>query len=152
MKVFFADTFYWIALTNPKDAAHREVMEFTTKLGPRSVITTDEVLTELLAYCASSAKLRREVGLAVLGCKTIPIFKWFRRPETDSSRAWHCTTRGRTKATASPIVFPCRLCAGRGSPKRLRMTGISNKKDSGRCSARPDMRLGNTPPGGVQCG
>ncbi|HEY6343591.1 MAG TPA: PIN domain-containing protein [Bryobacteraceae bacterium] len=66
MKVFFADTFYWIALTNPKDAAHREVMEFSSKLGPRSVITTDEVLTELLAYCASSTKLRREVGLAVL--------------------------------------------------------------------------------------
>jgi uncharacterized protein len=72
MKVFFADTFYWIALTNPKDAAHREVMEFTTKLGPRSVITTDEVLTELLAYCASSAKLRREVGLAVLRLQDDP--------------------------------------------------------------------------------
>jgi hypothetical protein len=48
VSVFFADTFYWIALTNPKDAAHREVMEFTAKL-PRLVITTDEVLTELLA-------------------------------------------------------------------------------------------------------
>jgi hypothetical protein len=63
---FFADTFYWIALTNPKDAAHRAAMEFTAKLGPRAVITTDEVLVELLAYCASSSKLRREVGPAVL--------------------------------------------------------------------------------------
>jgi len=53
VSVFFADTFYWIALTNPKDAAHGKVMEFTAKLGPRSVVTTDEVLIELLAYCAS---------------------------------------------------------------------------------------------------
>ena len=44
MSVFFADTFYWIALTNPRDAAHRAVMEFTAKLGPRVVLTTDEVL------------------------------------------------------------------------------------------------------------
>ena len=48
--MFFADTFYWIALTNPNDAAHRKVNEFTAKLGSRAVVTTDEVLTELLAY------------------------------------------------------------------------------------------------------
>lgn len=34
--------------------------------GPRSVITTDEVLTEFLAYCSSHPNLRREAGLAVL--------------------------------------------------------------------------------------
>jgi uncharacterized protein len=72
VNVFFADTFYWIALTNPKDAAHLEVMEFTAKLGPRTVITTDEVLTELLAYCASSSRLRREVGMAVLRLQIDP--------------------------------------------------------------------------------
>jgi predicted nucleic acid-binding protein len=66
VSVFFADTFYWIALTNPKDSAHGKVMEFTAGLGPRSVITTDEVLAELLAYCASYPNLRREAGLAVL--------------------------------------------------------------------------------------
>lgn len=63
---------YWIALTNPKDAAHKAVMEFTANLNPRSVTTTDEVLTELLAYCASSSKLRREVGMAVLRLQTDP--------------------------------------------------------------------------------
>lgn len=41
-------------------------MEFTATLGPRTVLTTDEVLTELLAYCASHPRLRREAGLAVL--------------------------------------------------------------------------------------
>jgi predicted nucleic acid-binding protein len=63
--MFFADTFYWIALTNRRDAAHRKVLEFTTTLACHAVITTDEVLTEFLAYCASDQVLRREAGLAV---------------------------------------------------------------------------------------
>jgi predicted nucleic acid-binding protein len=65
VSLFFADTFYWIALTNRRDAAHRKVLEFTTTLARRAVITTDEVLTEFLAYCASDQTLRREAGLAV---------------------------------------------------------------------------------------
>jgi hypothetical protein len=62
----FADTFYWIALTNPRDSAHRRVMEFTTTLPQQSVITTDEVLTEFLAYCAFNRQLRREAGIGVM--------------------------------------------------------------------------------------
>lgn len=50
MSLFFADTFYWIALTNPKDSAHKKVLQFTAKLAARSVITTDEVLSEFLAF------------------------------------------------------------------------------------------------------
>jgi predicted nucleic acid-binding protein len=42
----FADTFYWIALTNKRDSAHRAVMELTRNLAQRSVVTSDEVLTE----------------------------------------------------------------------------------------------------------
>jgi uncharacterized protein len=61
----FADTFYWIALANRRDSAHQAVMQFTTKLAPRSVVTSDEVLTEFLAYYASNRMLRREAGLAV---------------------------------------------------------------------------------------
>jgi hypothetical protein len=40
-------------------------MRFTTSLPRRSVITTDEVLSELLAYCASDPHLRSATGLAV---------------------------------------------------------------------------------------
>ena len=40
MNPVFADTFYWIALTNVRDSANRRVLEF-------SPITTDEVLTDL---------------------------------------------------------------------------------------------------------
>jgi predicted nucleic acid-binding protein len=65
MSVVFADTFYWIALTNRRDSAHRAVMQFTTTLAPRAVVTNDEVLTEFLAYCASDQALRQAAGLAV---------------------------------------------------------------------------------------
>lgn len=40
-------------------------MQASARLAPRSVVTTDEVLTEFLAYYASDWVLRREVGLAV---------------------------------------------------------------------------------------
>jgi hypothetical protein len=68
----FADTFYWIALTNKRDTAHRAVMEHTRKLAPRSVVTSDEVLTEFLAFCASDALLRAAAGRAVNGLLSDP--------------------------------------------------------------------------------
>jgi uncharacterized protein len=65
--IVFADTFYWIALTNKRDSGHRAVMELTAALPPRSVVTSDEVLTEFLAYCASDEMLRGVAGHAVSG-------------------------------------------------------------------------------------
>lgn len=66
MKPVFADTFYWIAITNPKDIAHRAaLLDFGPALGSRMIVTTDEVLTEFLAFCASDPRLRLEAALAV---------------------------------------------------------------------------------------
>lgn len=65
MKPVFADTFYWIALTNPRDSAHHKVLHFSRSLRPETLVTTDEVLTELLAFCASDRKLRVETALIV---------------------------------------------------------------------------------------
>lgn len=60
MTTVFADTFYWIALTNPFDAAHIRAQEFTD-----DVVTTEEVLSEYLNYFASSARLRRKASSTV---------------------------------------------------------------------------------------
>jgi predicted nucleic acid-binding protein len=68
----FADTFYWIALTNKRDSAHRSVMEYTTRLPLRAVVTSDEVLTEFLAFCASDEMLRSVAGRAVSGLLSNP--------------------------------------------------------------------------------
>ena len=60
MKVF-ADTFYWIALTDSTDKAHERVLRITD-----DIVTTDEVLTEYLTFfCAAPEFMRREVALAV---------------------------------------------------------------------------------------
>ncbi len=72
MSGVFADTFYWIALTNRRDSAHRAVMEQTRRLAPRSVVTSDEVLTEFLAFCASDALLRAAASRAVNGLLSDP--------------------------------------------------------------------------------
>jgi predicted nucleic acid-binding protein len=46
----FADTFYWIALLFPRDAFHAAVVSFSRKLGVVRLITTDEILTEVLSH------------------------------------------------------------------------------------------------------
>lgn len=45
MKAVFADTSYWIALTDSTDAAHARSSRFTD-----AIVTTDEVLFEYLAF------------------------------------------------------------------------------------------------------
>ena len=46
MTRWFGDTFYFLALVNPKDARHKAAVEFSRAHG-RSVVTTAWVLTEL---------------------------------------------------------------------------------------------------------
>jgi len=71
---FFADTFYWIALTLPGDAAHERAAQITS-----DIVTTEEVLTEYLTFfCAAPEFMRREVVanveaiLASPGIRIIP--------------------------------------------------------------------------------
>jgi predicted nucleic acid-binding protein len=49
---YFADTFYWIALIFPRDAFHAAVSSFSRTLGSVRLVTTDEVLTEVLSHFA----------------------------------------------------------------------------------------------------
>ncbi|MEC4804209.1 MAG: hypothetical protein SAJ12_04085 [Jaaginema sp. PMC 1079.18] len=50
MRLIFADTFYWIALINQKDDWHERVILFTSTLDQVEIVTTDEVLTEVLNF------------------------------------------------------------------------------------------------------
>jgi uncharacterized protein len=51
-RTLFADTFYWIALTFPRDAFHAAVLSFSQTLRSVRLVTTDEVLTEVLSHFA----------------------------------------------------------------------------------------------------
>jgi uncharacterized protein len=50
MKRIFADTFYWIALLNPKDQWNLSVNEIQPKIVSVQFVTTETVLIELLNY------------------------------------------------------------------------------------------------------
>ncbi len=64
MNPAFADTFYWVALIHRKDASHQTVLEFSRAF-TSVLVTTDEVLTEVLAFCSAEEALRRDTGRAV---------------------------------------------------------------------------------------
>ena len=58
MNPVFADTFYWIALTNPGDSHFQGVRRFDHLLSQGSVYTTEEVLAEVLTFFAADSRLR----------------------------------------------------------------------------------------------
>jgi predicted nucleic acid-binding protein len=62
----FADAFYWIALLNPDDDHHDRVKHLASQFQRRRIVTTEEVLVEVLAsFSAQSAVRRRAVVVSV---------------------------------------------------------------------------------------
>ena len=51
MTALFADTFFWIALADFTDSAHRRALVFATEQEDSVIVTTDEVLAECLTLC-----------------------------------------------------------------------------------------------------
>ena len=50
MRAVFADTFYWIALTNPSDSRYPDAIALDHALSDAMIVTTDEILTEFLTF------------------------------------------------------------------------------------------------------
>lgn len=64
MKEVFADTCYWLALINRNDELHDRAYVFSTKLNKTLIVTTEEVLTEVLAFYRKPHYARlRAIGL-----------------------------------------------------------------------------------------
>jgi predicted nucleic acid-binding protein len=55
----FADTFYWVALTDPDDALYQQAAALESLFTGRRVVTTDEVLSEFLTFFSGNAWMRR---------------------------------------------------------------------------------------------
>jgi hypothetical protein len=53
-----------VALLNPRDAFHARVTSFNSNLGTTRLVTTDEVLTELLNWFARYSPLWRAKAAA----------------------------------------------------------------------------------------
>ena len=107
MRRVFADTFYWIALANPSDQWHQAARNPELELGDAEIVTTEEVLTELLATLAGTGRQRRVqaaamvraimTGLHTLVCPSLT--NRFSKVSTSTSAA-------PTKDTASPTASP----------------------------------------------
>jgi predicted nucleic acid-binding protein len=57
--IVFADSGYWIALWNPRDALHQRAMAVAHALRTSDVVTTQLVLVETLNSMAGSPEYRR---------------------------------------------------------------------------------------------
>jgi uncharacterized protein len=66
VKQVFADTLYWIARITPGDPWHTPARRAIAALGHVQLVTTEEVLIEVLsAYSGSGSYLRREAAKTV---------------------------------------------------------------------------------------
>jgi predicted nucleic acid-binding protein len=63
MKKVFADSFYWIALINLHDQWRSKALQVSNQLGDSTIVTTDEVLTEILNYFSQRGSFLREKAI-----------------------------------------------------------------------------------------
>ena len=76
MSPLFADTFYWIALTDFGDAAHEQALKLTTERARSAIVTTDEVLAEYLTFFSTApGPMRREVAESVQAILANRVFR-----------------------------------------------------------------------------
>ena len=57
--VYFADTFWWIALGNPKDTWHARAIAWEAAHAHSRFVTTEEILSEFLTWFAGSGPAGR---------------------------------------------------------------------------------------------
>ena len=64
--VYFADTFWWIAVANPKDTWHARVLAWETAHPNARFVTTEEILSELLTWFAGTGPAGRAHASALV--------------------------------------------------------------------------------------
>lgn len=66
MKRIFADTLYWVAMTHRKDQWHQATVSLSRTLANCHLVTTDEILTEVLAAFCEAGPLLRQRATALV--------------------------------------------------------------------------------------
>ncbi len=63
MRIIFIDTFYWIAIINPKDQWHKKAVQVKLVSEPFRGVTTESVLIEVANFfCAYDSEIRKAVS------------------------------------------------------------------------------------------
>jgi predicted nucleic acid-binding protein len=65
VRAVFADTFYWVALTNPDDTRYRDAVAFDEMLADATIFTTDEVLVEFMTFFSADPWQRGRAAATV---------------------------------------------------------------------------------------
>ena len=63
MREIFADTAYWIALTNRRDQHHTAALQASLSIGTARIVTADAVLTEYLNALAAKGENLRQAAI-----------------------------------------------------------------------------------------
>jgi predicted nucleic acid-binding protein len=72
VRTVFADTFYWVALTNPDDTRYSDAVALDRALTRAMIITTDEVWVEFLTFFAADPKQRVRAAASVRRLLVLP--------------------------------------------------------------------------------
>lgn len=64
--VYFAGTFWWIALANPKDAWHAQAIAWQASHPNARFVTTEEILSEVLTWFAANGPAGRALASAMV--------------------------------------------------------------------------------------
>lgn len=65
MRAVFADTFYWVALTNPDDSRYQDALDLDDLLTGAVIVTTDEILTEFMTFFSAGPWQRSRAAATV---------------------------------------------------------------------------------------
>ena len=100
MRLVFADTLYWGAILHPQDQYRAQVIRVREALGDIRLVTTDEVLTELLEGLAERGPHLREAAArairTILSDRRVTV-----HPQSRASflAGLRCTNNETTRAT-----------------------------------------------------
>ena len=124
MKVVFADTSYWIALINPREALHAKATALARKFASHRVVTSEMVCVELLnSFSSAGTHLRgAAVALVVALRQSRSGLVW---PQTRNNFRKPCsgTRKCKTRTGVSPIAQVSRSWILKEFVKRSPVTG-----------------------------
>jgi uncharacterized protein len=72
VRAVFADTFYWVALTNPDDSRYQDAIALDNVLAGAVIFTTDEILTEFMTFFSADPWQRSRAAATVRSLLTDP--------------------------------------------------------------------------------
>jgi uncharacterized protein len=131
----FADTFYWVALTNPGDSRFQDAIALDDALAGATICTTDEILTEFMTFFSADPRLRSRAVATVRSLLANPEVRII--PQSRESFLAGMALydpRPDKRYSLTDCISMQTMRQEKGSPKLLPMTGISSRKVFARCS------------------